>query len=135
MKKNIFTLTLLAILFISCSKYEDGPKLSLKSPEKRIEGDWHIDEYTVDGVTIASSVFGDIVISYSDDNSYQEQTGSTILTGTWEFNDDKTIVHINYVGGMTQDFNIHRLTDDELWMDYTDDDDDGILYDFKCTPV
>lgn len=46
-------LTLLMVLTIcisSCSKFEDGPCISFKSKEKRLQGEWLLKYWTVDGV-------------------------------------------------------------------------------------
>lgn len=49
-KINAFGLALLALLLSSCAKYEDGPSLSLRSPEKRIIGLWECSKVMVGGV-------------------------------------------------------------------------------------
>jgi hypothetical protein len=46
----------------SCSKYEDGPWLSFKSPEKRLLGLWEITELKIDEV--------DKISAYREDSVY-----------------------------------------------------------------
>lgn len=55
MKKTVLSLTAtvlftsVMILLNSCSKYEDGPGISLRSAEERVSGDWNVESYTIDG--------------------------------------------------------------------------------------
>lgn len=42
---NTIALALILALFASCSKYEDGPWISFRSPEKRIEGTWQVEYF------------------------------------------------------------------------------------------
>lgn len=44
----LFILTILFLLpFSGCKKYEEGPLLSFRSPENRIEGRWDIDKLLI----------------------------------------------------------------------------------------
>lgn len=43
--RNIFALALILFTVLSCGKYEDGPWISFRSPEKRIEGTWKVKEF------------------------------------------------------------------------------------------
>ena len=52
--KNIFVLTLILALFSSCSKFEDGPKISLRSIEKRIYGTYRIEYFSKNGTDLTS---------------------------------------------------------------------------------
>lgn len=45
----IFFLTLL-ILNFGCKKYEDGPIISLRTKNHRLEGKWNVSSYTINGV-------------------------------------------------------------------------------------
>ncbi|MDO1451834.1 hypothetical protein Q0590_36530 [Rhodocytophaga aerolata] len=47
MKK--FMVILPFLLLVSCSYYEDGPIVSLRNPEKAVDGDWKVTSYTVNG--------------------------------------------------------------------------------------
>lgn len=44
--KNTLVLTLILALFSSCSKFEDGPKISFRSIEKRIYGIYRIEYFS-----------------------------------------------------------------------------------------
>jgi len=56
--KSIFqkmSLLLIAISFFACSKYEEGPLISLKSPEKRLLGLWEITELMANDTNLVSA--------------------------------------------------------------------------------
>jgi hypothetical protein len=61
---KILKYSFIAVIFIaaSCSRYEDGPFLSLKSPEKRLLGLWEITELKVNET--------DYISAYRDDSVY-----------------------------------------------------------------
>jgi hypothetical protein len=62
--KNSLKIAFLAVIVIvtSCKRYEEGPFLSLRSPEKRLLGLWEITELKVDDV--------DFISSYREDSVY-----------------------------------------------------------------
>ena len=43
----ILTIVTIALGFASCTKYENGPSVSLKSPKSRAVGEWHITDLLV----------------------------------------------------------------------------------------
>jgi hypothetical protein len=70
MKKTVIKSSTLALLlsltlfFTACKKYEEGPCLSFRSPEKRIEGGWTINQYNIDNIeylSLLKNYYGDIV--------------------------------------------------------------------------
>jgi len=110
MKKITYLLILLSsYTFInSCSPYEDGPKISLRSKQLRITGTWNADSYTRSGENVLNIVYGSLVIStdfefvINDNGEYTQKyvittsTGSSSYSvtnefkGKWQFNADKT---------------------------------------------
>jgi hypothetical protein len=48
--KNKLLILIIFVLFLGCKKYSEDPFISMKSPEKRLEGDWQITSYKIDGV-------------------------------------------------------------------------------------
>jgi len=86
------------LLMSACSRYEDGPWLSFKSPEKRLLGLWEITQLVVDGVDRISTYREDSVyvrfsiISY--DNMYinivkEGSSGSQYSSSLLSFEDNK----------------------------------------------
>lgn len=120
-KKNIMLTAGLGIMFgtVSCGKYEDGPGFSLKSKKARLVGEWEVVE--VDKVNIEDFNFafefeknGDIEFTYSYYGySYTEK-------GDWEWEDGKSSLEIE-LDGYTEEWEILKLTSEELWFE----DEDG----------
>jgi len=74
----------------SCTKYEDGPKISLRSRTERVANTWKVDNYKVKGVDYTS-----LVTSYNEtftkEGNYNYEWGGASGSGTWVFqnNDDE----------------------------------------------
>lgn len=66
MKKyqSVFGLLLLALVAISvsCSKYDEGPFISLRSPESRIEGLWTIEQVFINEMDVTTQYYADTII-------------------------------------------------------------------------
>lgn len=83
----IISLLLLSFCIQSCSKYEEGPKVSFYSKKKRVIGNWKIYSHSVDGkrlndVEILSK--GTLKCDFS--NNYIDYTNTRYLTPyNWEF--------------------------------------------------
>ncbi|HOY31777.1 MAG TPA: hypothetical protein PKW80_07850 [Bacteroidales bacterium] len=55
--KSVLLPVLLAIVFNSCNKYEDGPAVSLRSAEKRLTGKWEVTDILFDEKNISTGFF------------------------------------------------------------------------------
>lgn len=129
--KNFLTLLpFITVLFFfsNCSKYEDGPNLSLLSKTSRLTGEWEIAK--VNGETATDYDYYDEYIlefekdgdfhvktSYTDDNT----TYSYDISGEWEWDDEKESVTITLDGDETT-LEILRLTNKELWFAVDDEE-------------
>ncbi len=60
--KNMILLSTLILLVSACSRYDEGPMLSLRSPEKRLLGLWEITELKVNDI--------DLISAYREDSAY-----------------------------------------------------------------
>ncbi len=84
MKKSTLTLAswviaTLVFTFTSCSKYEEGPGLSLRSKTSRVAGDWKVTSFTEDGINI---------FQMTENNVFDCMSGSTFdYTITTTIND------------------------------------------------
>ncbi len=129
----LFILPLVAgSVFSGCNKYEDGPKISMRSKKARVSNTWRIDQVfetengtKTDKTTDYKTAYfnysmtirkeGNYTISYRPYNisDYNE-------TGSWEFGADKNnLVFINSNGNSSTIgtvWEIYRLKEDELWM-------------------
>jgi hypothetical protein len=123
-KKILAAAGVTAMVVAGCGKYEDGPGFSLMSKKSRMVGTWdaisNTDSQT--GVTDNFCQNGNycVQITMDKDNKLTQKisygTYSYTYTGTWSFNDDKTLLQWTE-GGNTQSYEIKRLTNKELWLD------------------
>lgn len=63
----IFVITSVSIFFNSCSKYEEGPGISLRSADARVTGDWKVESYTINGVDQLNITYSDYLICADGD--------------------------------------------------------------------
>jgi hypothetical protein len=122
MKNKLFLFASLLVMTIvsSCSRYEEGPGLSLRSKDARLEGEWIIEEYA------GQATSGDLTMSIKDDGTYTFSSAFGDDSGTWEWATLKTeVVFTNVLGDNT--VTIVRLANKELWYK----DDAGELYKWK----
>jgi hypothetical protein len=122
MKKLLPLLLLSSALLLgglsSCSKYEDGPSLSLLSKKARVTGKWNVksigsyiltpNEYSFE---MAFEKNGDAVFTQIEPN-----WGSDSYLGTWAFASDKEELMLNIDGDLMV-YEIKRLTNKEMWLD------------------
>lgn len=128
MNRTFFALLTLTLVLVSCGKYEEGPGLSLLSKKMRLTGTWAPSEY-IDAngnVTTLDSSMG--TVTYENDGTVTSSytfLGQTItVTGTWEFNSDKTAI-VTTVNSQTSTSDpINRLSNKDLWFK----DADGSVY-------
>jgi hypothetical protein len=123
MKKSLVLFASIAVLFlVSCGKYEDGPGFSLRSKTNRLQGNWEMEKFIIDGqndpyLLLTTSNF---YMTFNKDGSCKStftQYGSDETNGTWEFSDNKNNLKIDFGNGDVWDYKITRLTNDELWME------------------
>lgn len=111
----------------SCSKYEDGPAISLKSKRARLVGKWKVvqigtqiihsqDDYSVemqfDKDGDARMIVGTNYTSYY---GYTYFYGTTYV-GSWDFGTHKQTLDL-ILDGTAVNFDIRRLTKDEVWLE------------------
>ena len=125
MKRTIQSLVLvLALAFVmpgmqSCKKYEEGPAFSLRTKKARLVNKWKVTAFTVNDNN-ALDLVKDYTYEFKDDNTVVITDGSNTTEGTWEFSDDKSNLIVN-TGGSADSWTIMRLKNDELIVEYTDE--------------
>jgi len=55
--RNILLLAVASLMLASCGKYDEGPAVSFRSPEKRLAGLWEFSSINIDGVEYISDYF------------------------------------------------------------------------------
>lgn len=132
-KKLIGVTLFSALLFMgACSKYEDGPAVSLLTKKARLSRAWVVEKY-IDGddgeVTAGSN---DDILTFFKDGNYSHTSGVFNLEGTWSFiNNDEDLQRQYTILGITSTDHVKilRLTTKELWVQ--EDDNDKIYYKAK----
>jgi len=133
-KKAVLLGGLLAFVFTGCKKYPDGGYV--KDTEKNIKKTWRLEKYIRNGVDETSLLLiRDYRETYGDggryDRSWIDYDGKfKSESGTWEFDKSELALHIS--GGISSikfsangnaagssHYNILKLTDSELWYDYS----------------
>jgi len=110
------------VIFTGCSKYEDGPSISLLSKISRLTGVWNVT--TMNGHTIDSD-YESVELTFDKDGDYNSKI--TILSisyssdAKWQWADGKEVIQIIDENQITE-FTVTRLTKDEFW--FMDDDDE-----------
>lgn len=129
MKSRIILFIFISAILSSCTYYEHGPMISLKSSTKRISGEWALTDVIVNDNTDAIILENEQSNCYifSEDGSFiisstDISRNTNMILGSWEFNNDKTILLMNidnvsypnskHISEMT----ILRLTATELWV-------------------
>jgi len=131
MKKQSFLVVLISSLFffVSCSKYEDGPAISLLSRKSRLVNKWKLEKYYKDGQE--QTLSDDDKKGYMEikkDNTF-EVVGyygaySITVNGTWSEVDNYSKIHFKYTDPISVEweYTILRLTSDQLWCKEVEDD-------------
>lgn len=119
--------------FMSCSKYEEGPKISLRSKEARVINTWKVEKYYKNGEDKTTDFFADkinYIETFTEDDEWSysytdaDDNELKIDSGTWEFDDkDNTIIDRNAGGSTWEELTILKLKNEEFWFWYMDSGD------------
>ncbi len=129
MKKGILRLSVVLLVsimtFSGCSKYEEGPSISLRTKKARMANEWVYEKYIVNGVDQDISYFADFVMTLEKDGTGKYSFGDQSQDIQWEFNDSKEEFRIKDTDEDWDDddyMTITKLKNDELWIkDDTDE--------------
>lgn len=137
---QLLFLTLAASFVLTGCKYDDGPNFSLRTKKARLVGEWQLDEVEIDG-TDYTSEFNRWEIEFKKDNKYNLSAeiinayyGNITINddGEWDFSNDKLELEVKSDDGEQTDYEIKRLTNKELWFEYTETYDDGTSERWDC---
>ena len=124
---TISTIIIIFFVFLSCSKYDDGPFISLRSPEQRIVGEYILNTYIInnESITLSDDGISEYRVIYNKDGS-----GKSFITRNnfpnesefeWELDKKKKHIRERYKSqnnewGKWSDYNeILKLTKTEFW--------------------
>jgi Lipocalin-like domain len=117
-------LLLFSIAFGSC-KYEEGPKISLRTKKHRAVNTWYLEkafENGVDKTTEYKAAYVDYKIEIKNDDKYTLSYRAFNLidyseSGTWSFSNDKININFNPAGSAGPSaWKILRLKEHETWV-------------------
>jgi hypothetical protein len=147
MKKNILYLFLLVTLcgfFTSGCLYEQGPFISIYSPEYRIAYRWQFDRVTFNNldVTLANNRdsinYGLSYLSFDKSGRFAflindlnpTHKGNFVYTGDWSFEDEKRNLKMVYDNDVypTHTFKILKLTETDFRFRYNEGKDETLFY-------
>jgi hypothetical protein len=99
MKAVLFSLSLLTMGLIGCTKFSEGPSFSIQTRKARICNDWKLSDYVLNGnnvfdasITTKMSIDKDGTYSIYNYTNELEQIQGTYSHGTWVFGEDNTSV-------------------------------------------
>jgi hypothetical protein len=147
--KQIYGLIVLGMIIImttACEKYDEGGLVS-KASKRLTENGWRLESYYRNGndetTQLMISAFEENFIDGGDlTRSYIDKDGKPFTeNGSWTFDNDKQQINITGVGSIdltdetttvsTSDYNIIKLTKDELWYVYENGSD---MHEFHLYP-
>lgn len=126
MKKTLLIAVLSLLVFASCNKYPEGPKLSLRTKKERLANSWRVTYYSENGVDKTTD-FNNTFVNY---NIVIEKSGNYTVTyrflnvsdyvetGTWDFISSKSSVLFNPSSPSSADdssWELFKLKETELW--------------------
>lgn len=133
MKKTLVLLlisTLLISLLGSCKKYEEGPWLSLRSKETRMNGEWDITKFLINNIDSSHyfTKYDYSKVIFNRDNlsdffwaSYDNQSNPKepiLLYGKWNWKNDKEGITISInssKGSIIPPFSLLELDQECYW--------------------
>jgi len=124
--KTIIFSGLLSVLVVlpSCSKYEDGPAVSLRSKKARVANTWDVESATRNGEDVTSD-YDEFILKTTKDGdaelaalySVGSFTYEYDTQGTWMFSDDKETLMLDFDDDAAdRNYQILRLAEDEMWL-------------------
>lgn len=104
---------IIAASITSCGKYEEGPKLSLRSKKGRLAGDWLLQSVEVNGTAV--NFTNSDYWTFDKDGTYKYTAGNLSVSGTWVFTDDKLGIITEVSGNKDTMSTLIKLTNKEMW--------------------
>lgn len=131
MKKYTYLLLFfLAFSWQSCSKYDDGPWISLRSKQNRLVNTWQYSLVLRNGVNVTdgkvpgSKNYTESSIGFNDEDRFTEistiDSTAAQQDGDWSFDEDKATLQLTFDDGSeARNLTILKLKNDELWLQET----------------
>jgi len=128
MKRFIYLMSIVLIFtFTNCSKYEDGPWISLRGKENRLTNSWAYQLVTHNGVNVMEGLVSGAVnykqssIGFNDEGRFTEiftiDEVATQKDGDWSFDEKKQLIVLTFDDETdSRSLSILKLKKHELWL-------------------
>lgn len=126
---------LIGSALLGCRRYEDGPLLSFRSPEGRVENDWSAGLISRNNID-ETRKYDLFEMTFDKDSNFdwtlklETDTLESFWEGSWLFLGDKDRMRITYLDPLDTmevefilDVEILRLKNDEMWIRYLQEGD------------
>jgi hypothetical protein len=122
---KVFPLLLLFSIALGSCKYEEGPKISVRTKKHRAVNTWYLEKVFENGVDKTNdykSSYVDYKIEIKDDDKYTLNYKAFNLwyyneSGTWSFSNDKININFNPAGSAgPSSWKILKLKEHETWV-------------------
>ena len=109
---------------VSCSKYEDGPAISVRSKKDRLTNTWKMNR-AFEGGEVVTENYEQFMLQLLDGGytkwvyiaTFNDRTEEYETEGTWEFSDSKEELVLNMENDhLDQSFIILKLDKEHLWL-------------------
>lgn len=134
----------ICVSLLSACRYDDGPEISLRSAEKRVENTWVIDKVIDSGRDVTAEWQANDTLPKAIDFGpdtlavyyYRQNLDPTkVKTGGYQLNNNKNNVVVKLatkIGNITKlrtiTYEIRRLRNNEVWLRDNENDDFGATY-------
>ncbi len=119
--KRFFLLLMMPALLLGGCYYDEGPVISLRTPENRLVNKWEYQKFRMNGQDITDTYRNSWVEFKSDKSATFFEDTSYTYYATWEFSDDFKTLYLDCIDDSgnvwSQDYYILKLRDKELWME------------------
>lgn len=120
MKKLLLPLIVIILAFTGCY-YEEGPIISLRTPESRLVNKWKYEKFTLNGQDQMDNYQSSWVEFKKDKTATFYEDTAYSYTAAWEFSDDFKTLYLNCSDDSLNtweiDYNILKLREKELWLE------------------
>lgn len=111
---NLLFAICIALMTVACKKYDDGPRLSLRTKKARLANEWTFDYVRAPNGDDLTAQNAGIILEFTKDGDFARVQGSFAETGTWRFaHDDENVIVT--IGTSSSLLHITRLKEREFW--------------------
>lgn len=115
MKVFVLSVFAISVFLSSCSKYPDGPTVSLLPRKERIEGKWVAESVKYNSIDSTTS-YSTYIWEFTRNYSVILQVNDMKYTGIWSTATNDNDFVIDYDNGNQEKYEIRKMLRDEFWL-------------------